>query len=314
MDRRSMLRGGRRDPGPTGKAFSREDVYLKRLYLGDRDDTLFTINSSTRSSQTHDSDSLICTLNSESDAYTSCNINGWTTGVSNPKTFYNSAGCSWKMYDIFGNPVYPNSPVIMQWAVELTDARGTAGDYPTSGSGTAVKSFCSLGVTDKQVSSLESGTSVASVGHFISGTGNSNVILGVHNTASNMPHTVSGGEIGRTVLGTVMMGPKTATGDCYIGPIIGGHYCVADAGAGDGTNTETGQAVTAFRGEQYDPGNADKWNESNQLHWIFGMGRQTQNSTSNTDVEWRFRLWARAIPLCATSSVCTDLRLLGKTW
>ena len=314
---RGVLRGGRPDPGSSGQSFSPEDLFMQRLYLGNADDTLFLINSSTRASQTEDTDPLTLTLNSEGAGATDVNIDGFTSGVASPKTFYNAAGCSWLMYDIFGNKVFPYSPVLMQWAVVLTDARASAGDAPPHGAAD-VRGFCSLGVTDRQVSSLQSGTPVASAGHYVVATGNPTMIQGIEG-GSNMSHSISSGELGKVVIGTVTSGPKTGTdpppaGTSYVSPVMSGQFGTADAGSGDGANTEAGQAITAAKFEQFDPSNNDTWANGNQLHWIFGMGRSHQTSTANTDINWKFRLYARAIPYSAISSTCLDLRLLGKTW
>ena len=320
MDRRSMLRGGRRDPGPTAKAFSREDVLFQRLYINSSDEAFFgPVDGDNRTSHASiaehgggESKRLTMVLNSENADYTSINVSGWTEGVAGPLSVFNSVGCSWLIYDIFGNPVYPNSPVMFQWAVELTDHKPTAGDIPNT-SGDAIKSWVTIGVTDRALASVDSNTVFTSAGYYFTASGGDpKLLLGVGSTA-NMAHKGLD-EVRKFFVGTTVCGPKTSTSNCYLGPVIGSSYSVADAGSGDGANTEAGQAITAFKSYQQDPANNPSWVEANQLRWTLAVGRQTQSVASDTDVEHRFRLWARAIPFCFTSDGIRDIRLLGKTW
>ena len=308
MDRRSMLRGGRRSPGPSGKAFSPEDLFMKRLYMTNADNNIYLINSTTRSSQTQDTTPLTITLNSETDVHTSVSVDGITGGVSNPRRFYNSAGCSWKIFDIFGNPVYGNSPVILQWCTVLTERKATGGNYPPT-SGTNPRSWIALGVSGYQADAIETGHTLPAVGCYIKNAADGDrMVFGCH-SANNF--TILSGVGGQKFfVGTMMLGPKKDTTDCFLSPLIAGHYSTDAAG----TNTESGQAIEEAKFDQIDPNNTPTFPEGNQLHWLFGLGRSGQGGTDDTVCEGRFRLYARAIQLAPVSDNCPDIRLLGQTW
>jgi len=314
MSRRSRgtLRLGKPDPGPTQPNFSMEDVGFQRLYLGTADATDFLPQDRTGNGAAVSGGEFTISGAADTDTYSTATVAGTCTrSAGQPHNAYVSALWTWKMFDILGNPVTGSSPCVLQWSIVMTDRSATGGNYPYS-SGTDPKSWIALGACAEDADNVAVVTTRPPLSGFENKTAanTERLIYGNALCGENMTGQ-AGIADGKFMVATVTMAPDDG-GTCTVGPMATTLYACETAG----TNTFAGQNIHDSKHFHFDTGGKQLAPDgTTQLNWMFALGRQTISAASDTSgVEWRFRLYARAIPAQMYSSSDASWRGFAQTW